>query len=76
MDNDLTNAKHYRDQAKNLRALAAKDENTSKPEALLFVARTYDRRYTKCLGLAEPRKGSNRHCNNALGPESARLITV
>jgi hypothetical protein len=57
MDNNLTKAKHYRDQAENLRKLAAQDENTSTREALLSVARTHDRLYTKYLGLAKPKRG-------------------
>jgi hypothetical protein len=36
MDDSLTKAKHYRDQAKNLRALAVQGENTQAREALMF----------------------------------------
>jgi hypothetical protein len=56
MEDNLTKAAHYRVQAENLRSLATQDENTPTREALLSVARTYDRLYTKYLGLAELKK--------------------
>ena len=53
MDN-LTRAHHYRDEAENLRKLAAKDDNQETREGLLEIARTYDRLYSKYLALAHP----------------------
>jgi hypothetical protein len=55
MDDNLTKAKHYRDEAENLRKLAALDDNAETREALLSVARTYDRLHVKYLGLGKPK---------------------
>jgi hypothetical protein len=51
MDN-LARSQRYREQAENLRALAAKDDNLQTREALLLVARDYDRLSIKFLKLA------------------------
>jgi hypothetical protein len=45
----LRKAAHYRDQAAHLRTLAEQDENVETREALLQVARTYDRLHIKHL---------------------------
>jgi hypothetical protein len=57
MDENLTKAHHHRGHAENLRALAAQDDNLPTREALLVVARTYDRLYEKFLALSlQPKK--------------------
>ena len=53
----LKKAMHYRDQAIHLRLLAGQDENVETREALLQVARTYDRLHIKHLALADPTNG-------------------
>ena len=52
----LAKAQHYRAQAENLRALAGMDENVETREALLTVARTYDRLHVKYLAQAESKE--------------------
>jgi len=44
---DHVKAQHYREQAENLRKLAAQDSNAETREALLSVALSYDRLSTK-----------------------------
>ena len=44
---DPIKAKHYKDQAEHLRGLASLDDNADTREALLSVARSYDRLHTK-----------------------------
>lgn len=51
MDN-LLRSQRYREQAENLRALAAQDDNLQTREGLLAVARDYDRLSAKHLKLA------------------------
>ena len=58
---DLTRARHYRDEATNLRQLAQKDDNPETRESLLSVARSYDRLSRKYLALAD--RGSD--CDTA-----------
>jgi hypothetical protein len=52
MQSNTSKAQHYRDQAENVRQLAALDDNAETREALLAVACTYDRLHTKYLALA------------------------
>jgi len=52
MDDNLTKAKHYRDQAENLRALAAQEDNLEARKALISTAGTYDRLHEKFLDRA------------------------
>ncbi len=54
----LAKAKHYRDQAENLRSLAALDDNVETRESLLAVARTYDRLSEKFLERANAKGAS------------------
>jgi hypothetical protein len=55
MNDNLTKARRYRDEAENLRILAAQDENISTRERLLTVAGEYDRLYAKYLSIAGER---------------------
>ena len=52
--NHLDRAHHYRDEAENLRKLAAKDDHPETRESLQSIALTYDRLYEKYLALAHP----------------------
>ena len=55
MENDLSKAQHYRDQAAHMRELAAKDTNEETRKALLSLAENYDRlclRFLKAGGIA------------------------
>ena len=45
--NDPIKAKHYKEQAEHLRVLASLDDIAETREALLTVARSYDRLYAK-----------------------------
>ena len=54
MQDNLSKAQHYRDQAEHLRVLAGLDDHAETREALLTVARTYDRVHTKYMALAAP----------------------
>ena len=54
--NHLDRAHHYRDEAENLRKLAAKDDDPETRESLLSVALTYDRLYSKYLALVDAEK--------------------
>ena len=47
MSENLARAQYYQEQAEHLRALAAKDDNVKTREALLVVARDYDRLSSK-----------------------------
>ena len=52
MSENLARAQHYREQADHLRVLAGKDDNLKTREALLVVARDYDRLSSKYMKLA------------------------
>jgi hypothetical protein len=52
MDDNLTKAQHYRDQAEKLRVLASQEDNLEARKALLITAQTYDRLHQKFLALA------------------------
>ena len=52
MSENLTRAQYYQEQAEHLRELAAKDDNVKTREALLVVARDYDRLSSKYMNLA------------------------
>jgi hypothetical protein len=52
MPENLAKAQYYREHAENLRALAAQDDNLQTREALLAVARDYDRLSSKFLSVA------------------------
>jgi hypothetical protein len=43
MEDDLSKAQHYRDQATHMRELAAKDQNDETRNALIYFAQNYDR---------------------------------
>ena len=53
MQDLLTKAKHYRDQADTLRALADRDDNPTSKDALIALADTYDRLCWKFLEAAQ-----------------------
>jgi hypothetical protein len=52
MDDNLTKAQHYRDQAAKFRTLSSQEDNLEARKALLITAETYDRLHRKFLGLA------------------------
>ena len=56
MQDNVTKANRYRDQAAHLRSLAAQDDNPETREALLSVARTYDRLSAKYSAMIDPKK--------------------
>ncbi|MBW8708296.1 MAG: hypothetical protein JF627_03380 [Alphaproteobacteria bacterium] len=56
----LSKAQLYRVRAENLRALAAQDENLQTREALLAVARDYDREASKLLNRTGPGEQESR----------------
>jgi hypothetical protein len=49
MEDDLSKAQHYRDQATHMRELAAKDQNVETRDALISLAQNYDRLCLKYL---------------------------
>jgi len=53
MQDLLTKAKHYRDQADALREMAERDDNPTSKDALLALADTYDRLCWKSLEAAQ-----------------------
>lgn len=52
MNDNLTKAQHYRDQAAKLRTLSSQEDNMEARKALLVTAETYDRLHQKFLALA------------------------
>ena len=53
MEDHLSKAQHYRDQAAHMRELAAKDHNGETRNALISLAENYDRLSLKYFILAE-----------------------
>ena len=51
MQDPLTRAQYYRDQAINMRTLAANEDNLELRNALISIAETYDRLRIKFQGL-------------------------
>jgi hypothetical protein len=56
MRDSFAEAQHYKERAEHLRALAAQDENLQTREALLAVARDYDRLASKSMNLAQQKR--------------------
>ena len=49
MDSNLTKAQHYRDQARQMRDLAAKEDDQKANKALIELAEMYDRLCRSCV---------------------------
>lgn len=56
MDSELTKALHYRDQARQMREMAAKENNFEARDAVTGLAEMYDRLYRACLDRAGGRR--------------------
>ena len=54
METDLTKAQHFRDQAAQMRELAAKEDNLEAKKALIHLAEMYDRLCRNRIGRADP----------------------
>jgi hypothetical protein len=53
MEIDLIKAQHYRDQAVQMRDLAAREDSPEAKQALIHLAEMYDRLYQNRLGAAD-----------------------
>jgi hypothetical protein len=53
VESDLTKVQHFRDQALQMRALAAKEDNSGAKDALIHLAEMYDRLCRSRIGRAD-----------------------
>jgi hypothetical protein len=56
MRDNFAEAQHYKERAEHLRALAVQDQNLQTREALMKVARDYDRMASKIMSQAEQKQ--------------------